>query len=421
MSATPQAAGARWCFFQIFIIKTLFNSFFPFSRLCSLKSHSATAPALPSATLCPPRPWSRATADQYLQMPPGTGVGDTLGDTLCPPARDRASDTRLILRGVPLAPSSSATPAARGEAGSGDRSRGTQGTHGTVFTGGPRGHTHSHTYTKDLAPTGRAQPSRGTRRLAGRWAKGYGVRRGGRFPARPELGTHLPHLAHTAVAKRAGAERGRGGCLHLSRRVRRGFGKVGGHAGERRQAAPCARCRDGDTAAVPAPSSNDKKKRGNAGTQPNKLEAGWERGKEGGAREGGSEPVGGALDERHFAELHHGRAGLVLHPRHPLQQLLRLALGVPQLLPPLHQLGVALRGGYGSEWGLPEVPGLGWGWLGAPQGGREGYGVAGGSPGCQGSGVALNFLYLCPVMTWRAKRAGLVARKSGNQLAGGSG
>lgn len=283
---------------------------------------------------------------------------------------------------------------------------------------GTRTHTHTH-QGLGTHRTGRAEP--GTRRLAGRWAKGYGVRRGGRFPARPELGTHLPHLAHTAVAKRAGAERGRGGCLHLSRRVQRGFGKVGGHAGERRRAAPRARCQDGDTAAVPAPSSNHKKKRGNAGTQPNKLEAGWEGGKEGGAREGGSEPVGGALDERHFAELHHGRAGLVLHPRHPLQQLLRLALGVPQLLPPLHQLGVALRRGDGSERGLPEVPGLGRGWFGAPQGGREGYGVVGGSPGCQGSGVAPNFLYLCPVMTRRAKRAGLVARKSGNQLAGGGG
>lgn len=35
--------------------------------------------------------------------------------------------------------------------------------------------------------------------------------------------------------------------------------------------------------------------------------------------------------------------------------------------------------------------------------------MVGGSPGCQGSGVAPRFLYLHPVMAWRAKRAGLLA------------
>lgn len=103
------------------------------------------------------------------------------------------------------------------------------------------------------------------------------------------------------------------------------------------------------TGRVPPAHSGRTESGGHAGTQPNKLEVGWEGGR---GRGEGSEPVGGALDERHFAELHHGRAGLVLHAGHPLQQLLRLALRVPQLLPPLHQLGVALWGREpGQDWG----------------------------------------------------------------------
>lgn len=313
-------------------------------------------------------------------------------------------------------PSSSATPCppAQGEAGGwgrplcpggvwgGRRGRGTAGGGGdSIYRGSRWAHAHTHTHTHQGLGTQRG--GRGERGHAG--AQGGGqrlrVRGAGRVPARPQLGTRLPHLAHTAVAKRAGTEEGRGGCLHLSRRVRRGFrvggdGRTDGRRGEVPSRAACptpALCRrlgwdGGAAAAVPAPrpvgetgtrrpptKGDDKKERGHAGTQPNKLEAGWERGRRARGRVGtGSEPVGGALDERHFAELHHGRAGLVLHARHPLQQLLGLALGVPQLLPPLHQLGVALcragqgsgrgplgcRGGVQGALGLPGVPGR-WG------------------------------------------------------------
>lgn len=86
-------------------------------------------------------------------------------------------------------------------------------------------------------------------------------------------------------------------------------------------------------------------------TQPNKLEVGWEGGGEGQGT--GSEPIGRALQEGHFAELHHRRARLILHAWHPLQQLLGLALGIPQFLLPLHQLGVTL---WGSTWLRAELP-----------------------------------------------------------------
>lgn len=156
-------------------------------------------------------------------------------------------------------------------------------------------------------------------------------------------GSHRP-LWHTRHWEAGGRD---GGCLHLSRRVP---GGPGGHTGEKVPGrlpgaggvtAATPRVTPAPGVSPPRPLRAHGELGGHAGTQPNKLEVGWEGGR---GRGEGSEPVGGALDERHFAELHHGRARLVLHAGHPLQQLLRLALRIPQLLPPLHQLGVALRG-----------------------------------------------------------------------------
>lgn len=233
------------------------------------------------------------------------------------------------------------------------QSRGRRGPVAQYLQGVPHGthsHTATHTHTRGIVTHGTGTAAQG----------GGDVPAGG--PRRP--------LWHTRHWEAGGKD---GGCLHLSRRVPGGPG--GAHRGE--SAA-------GVTApgASPPAHSGRTESGGHAGTQPNKLEVGWEGGR--GRREG-SEPVGGALDERHFAELHHGRAGLVLHAGHPLQQLLRLALRVPQLLPPLHQLGVAL-------WG--REPGQDWG--------QRGWA----SPGCQ---VTFSVL-----MSWH----GLKGRANGQQWDG---
>lgn len=79
--------------------------------------------------------------------------------------------------------------------------------------------------------------------------------------------------------------------------------------------------------------------------QQNKLEVYKRRaGRRAAGRAGGrSEAVGAAaLDQWHLAQLHNGRARLVLHLGHPLHQLLGFAVGVSQLLLPLHQLWVTV-------------------------------------------------------------------------------
>lgn len=195
-------------------------------------------------------------------------------------------------------------------------------------------HTPTHTHTGGVVTHG-----------TGTAAQGAGGHAGWGFPPAP--------LAHTALG--SGWE-GRGlpssepesscrtGEGHTGDKVP---GRVPGAGGGVTAATPRVTPTPG--VSPPTDPSGHTESGGHAGTQPNKLEVGWEGGR---GRGEGSEAVGGALDERHFAELHHGRAGLVLHAGHPLQQLLRLALRVPQLLPPLHQLGVALRGREpGQEWG----------------------------------------------------------------------
>lgn len=76
------------------------------------------------------------------------------------------------------------------------RGWGAQGTHGTVFTGGAPGHAHSHPHTHTHTDQGLGTHTTGTgaRRLVGRWGQRLRVRGAGRFPARPELGTHLPQF-----------------------------------------------------------------------------------------------------------------------------------------------------------------------------------------------------------------------------------
>lgn len=178
--------------------------------------------------------------------------------------------------------------------------------------------------------------------------------------------------------------------------------------------APCWRLsRNGDAAAVPAPQAagetdtgrppnawpgDDEKERGHAGTQPNKLEAGWE------GRRGGEEGARGAS----------ARGQSPLAERWMNGTLLSSTTGERGLF---CMRGTRCSSCWAWRWASRSsfrhctssgslCAGQGTGQAGAPRGARAGYRVAGGSPGRQGSGVAPNFQYLCPRM---AKCAGLVA------------